>query len=357
MNQSVNIQKGERQSNLELLRLLAMLMILNLHSFWGYTHGSGMLQALDFFRECTSICAVNAFLIISGYFGIRWKLKSIFNLVFQIFFYAFAVYLVASLIGVVDFSYRGLLHNGKCLYSFWSFITYYLLMYICAPMMNAFSEKATSKQLLGFVIILVIAELFITKNYGFLNYCTMYLIGRCLRKNQGGVLENRRIKAGWGYWITTIMIFVIVYMSYKYLHIETAEAMQSVAWGLDYAAPLVILQAVFLVVWFARLEFQSKFVNWCAASTLSIFLIHMHPAIKYIGYYGYTESLYSLSTMEHVWKLALLMITVFCGSIIIDKVRIAISTSVYRIFEWIISKTKIQNTNILSYIPNIVKGE
>lgn len=209
MIQSANIQKVERQSNLELLRLLAMMMILNLHSFRGYTYGSGMLQALDFFRECTSICAVNVFLIISGFFGIRWKLRSIFNLLFQIFFYAFAVYLVACMIGVVDFSYRGLLHNGKCLYSFWGFITRYLLMYLCAPMMNAFSDKATSKQLEGFIIILVISELFITKSYGFLNYCTMYLIGRSLRKNQGGIIGNHRIKAGLGYWLTTILIFVL----------------------------------------------------------------------------------------------------------------------------------------------------
>ena len=69
---------GTRQSNIEALRLLSMLMVLNLHSFWGFEHGSGILQAVDFFRESTSICAVNTFLIISGYFGINWKFKSFF---------------------------------------------------------------------------------------------------------------------------------------------------------------------------------------------------------------------------------------------------------------------------------------
>ena len=66
---------GGRSSNLELLRLLSMFMILNLHSFWGYTHGTGILQAVDFFRDCLCICAVNVFLIISGYFSIRSKFK------------------------------------------------------------------------------------------------------------------------------------------------------------------------------------------------------------------------------------------------------------------------------------------
>ena len=84
-------------------------MILNLHSFWGYNHGSGIVQALDFFRETTSICAVNVFLLISGYFGIKWKWKSFYNLIFQIFFYSFGIYLVACGVGIIEFSISGLL--------------------------------------------------------------------------------------------------------------------------------------------------------------------------------------------------------------------------------------------------------
>lgn len=51
-----NHRGGDRQSNIEVLRLLSMLMVLNLHSFWGFEHGNGILQVIDFFRECTSIC-------------------------------------------------------------------------------------------------------------------------------------------------------------------------------------------------------------------------------------------------------------------------------------------------------------
>lgn len=341
---------GGRNSNIELLRLLSMLMVLVLHSFWGYTHGSGLPQAVDFFVDCAAICAVNVFLIISGYFGIKWKLKSIFSLLFQLFFYAFAVYGVAALMGVIDFSFSGLLSNITCLYTHWSFITCYLLMFLCAPLLNAFVDNVTDKKLLGFIIILVISENLLTRKYFFLNYCTMYLIGRYIFKS--GILNNNKIKAGWGYLITTFLIFIFVFVSFKYLHITDAGKMQSIPWGLDYAAPLVILQAVFLFILFARFKFQSRFVNWCAASCLSIYLIHMHPAIKQIGYYNYTESLYSLPLFEHIWKLVFLIIVVFFGSILIDKVRIPISSLFYKLFVWFLNKTKISNTNILSYIPN-----
>ena len=345
---------GGRNSNLELLRLVSMLMVLVLHSFWGYTHGSGILQALDFFRECAAICAVNVFLIISGFFVIKWKLRSLFNLVFQLFFYAFAVYCVAVLFGVIEFSPKYFLLNAACLYNHWRFITCYLLMYLCAPILNAFVEKVTIKKILGFIIILVISENFLTRHYLFLNYCTMYLVGRYISLSDA--VNNERVKSGKMYWITTILIFVLVYVSFEFLQIKSPRKMQMIPWGLDYAAPLVILQAVFIFIWFARLNFQSKVVNWCAASCLSIFLIHMHPAIKQIGYYNYTESLYSLPVLEHIWKLALLIIIVFFGSIFIDKIRIVISNLCYKVLLWIISVTKLSETKILSYIPNQVSN-
>lgn len=111
-----NHRGGDRQSNIEVLRLLSMLMVLNLHSFWGFEHGNGILQVIDFFRECTSICAVNVFLMISGYLGIRWKFKSFFNLVFQLFFYSFGVYGVAVLLGFASFSFHDIVTCIKCLY-------------------------------------------------------------------------------------------------------------------------------------------------------------------------------------------------------------------------------------------------
>ena len=345
-------QLGGRNSNIELLRLLSMLMVLILHSFWGYTHGSGILQAIDFFRECAAICAVNVFLLISGYFGIRWKLKSIFNLVFQLFFYAFVVYIIAGFIGVIEFSISGLLSNVKCLYAHWEFITYYLVLYLCAPLLNSFVQQVSKEQLLGFIIILVISENFVTRDYAFLNYCTVYLIGRYISISD--VVHNNRIKPWLIYWVTTFVIFGLVYSSFKFLHIVDAALMQKLPWGLSYAAPLVILQAVFLFICFARLKFHSRFINWCAASCLSIFLIHMHPAIKEIGYYDYTESLYSLPVVEHVWKLALLIFVVFGGSILVDKIRILISSICFKILLWILSNTRLSNTNILSYIPNII---
>lgn len=355
-NKRINLVGGgkNRQSNIEALRLLSMLMVLNLHSFWGYEHGSGLLQAADFFRESTSICAVNAFLLISGYFGIKWKFKSFFNLTFQIFFYAFGVYIVAVYIGVVDFSIKEFLYRATCLFTHWGFITAYVLLYMLSPMLNALAEKLSSKELLFTIIILYISELVITPRCGSMNYGIIYLIGRFICKSKA--VERLNLNVAWGYWISTLIIFALVYFSYTLLNINTAERMCGFVFGYSYSGPFVILQAIFLFLVFARMNFTSKFINWCSASCLSIFLIHMHPVINKIGYYSFTESLYDFPVLQHIGVLLLLIISVFFGCILIDKIRIFISDIVYALLCKVKQLLPQRLFELETYIPSVVKN-
>lgn len=89
------IKTKQRQTNIELLRIFSMLMVLVIHynvaTNGQTTHdmvitepwkavGIACLKSLSF------IC-VNCFIIISGYFGIKWKWKSLWNYLFQIAFW------------------------------------------------------------------------------------------------------------------------------------------------------------------------------------------------------------------------------------------------------------------------------
>lgn len=331
-----------------------MLMILNLHSFWGYNHGSGILQFVDFFRESLCICAVDVFLIISGYFGIKWKFKSFWNLAFQLFFYAFGVYLVAVKMGVIEFNTHDFLINAKALYASWGFVTGYLLLYFCSPFLNAFSEASNSRTMLLTIVLLILVEWFICRDNHFLNYGLMYLIGRFLNKSNAG--ERLSMNAGRGYIIISVIITIVVVLLCRYTSCNTAELMCSSPLGYSYAAPLVIIQSIFLFITFYRWNFQSKFVNWLSASTLSIFLIHMHPAINEIGYYNYTESLYRLPAMEHIWKLTVLISAVFFGSILIDKVRILVSNAIYKLLQIIRHSLPDKLFQADTYIPKVIKN-
>ena len=311
-----------------------MLMVLNLHSFDGFNQGHGFWQAFDFFRESTSICAVDCFLMISGYFGIKWKLKSFFNLIFQIFYYSIGIYLVVVALGIVDWNLREFLIRFACLFAkSWGFVVGYVILYFLAPIFNVFTDKTSTRALGQYIFILFLATNFIClsqESVLVFTYSLMYLIGRFLRKIN---IKDSCIPAGKLYVLITLTIFVLVYfVIFKLLHQHNAVSLFVGFIGYRYSAPLVILQAAFLLIYFSKLEFNSKIINWGAASCFSIFLIHMHPTIKEIGYLSYTRSLYNQPVLYHIIALTFLIVTVFCMSIIIDKLRICISNSCYTLF-------------------------
>lgn len=331
---------GARLSNIELLRLLCMLMVLNLHSFAGWQHGSGFWQAVDFFRESTSICAVDCFVLISGYFGIHWKFKSFFNLVFQIFFYSIVIYLFAVGIGIVGWSLTDFAERFACLFAAeksWGFAVSYVLLYFCAPLLNALAEKSTTNGLLCYIVVFFIAINFICLPDIVFTYFLVYLVGRYLKKIN--VMECK-MKAGTYYWIVTGLIFLLTYgLLYKLLGIRNASMVNSLPvgfLGFAYSSPFVIIHSVFLFAAFAKLKINSSIINWCAASSFAIFLIHMHPSIKEIGYYSFTRGLYDYPVLYHIVVLTVLILTVFVLSILVDKIRILISDGCY----CLISKVK-----------------
>ena len=84
-----------RQSNIELLRIIAMFLVLIVHADFT-SIGCPNIEDIEtspissFFRILTqslSLICVNLFVLISGYFGINPKSKSILSLIFQVFFF------------------------------------------------------------------------------------------------------------------------------------------------------------------------------------------------------------------------------------------------------------------------------
>lgn len=108
----------ERNSSIELFRILAAFSVLIGH-FNGWFLGdlaviqrpetiSGYGQTL-----IASLCAVciNCFIIISGYFGIRLRLKTLWNFIIQLLGIFVPLYLISCLIGVDVLSIKTLIHN------------------------------------------------------------------------------------------------------------------------------------------------------------------------------------------------------------------------------------------------------
>lgn len=85
----------KRQINIEVLRIIAMLLVLvghfNIACNGDVTYElvhTNLLKAIGIaeVKSWTFVC-VPCFIVISGYFGIHWKWKGLFNYLFQIGFW------------------------------------------------------------------------------------------------------------------------------------------------------------------------------------------------------------------------------------------------------------------------------
>ena len=98
-----NPTKSQRQSNLELLRILSMMLVMLVHYLPLRSPTTAtMLIAQPFkalmnleLRSIAIIC-VHCFILISGFFGIRWKVKSFLGLMFQLLFWAIIGFFIAK---------------------------------------------------------------------------------------------------------------------------------------------------------------------------------------------------------------------------------------------------------------------
>jgi len=147
-----------RQSNIELLRIVAMLMVLVVHAnYWRVgvpTHAEAVLSPFPTFiriliQHLASPC-VDVFIIISGYFAIRPKLKSIANLWFLLAFWGSVAFVFdgGSIVHRVCFPFLG-----------W-FIPAYLGLYLISPVLNQYAEHEDAKRFGWYLLIFFALQTF-----------------------------------------------------------------------------------------------------------------------------------------------------------------------------------------------------
>lgn len=147
--------KKVRSSNLELLRLLSMFFVLVVHTDFqalGMPDRTEMtiLPLFSVFRiiiEAFAIVCVNSFVLLSGWFGINFHIKSLCNLLFQCAFFLIGIYTFTILIGIEPLSISGIKRCLMLTNNVW-FVKCYLGMFIMAPILNAFVKKLTKEHLI-----------------------------------------------------------------------------------------------------------------------------------------------------------------------------------------------------------------
>lgn len=174
----------ERLQNIELLRIVCMFFIIlfhiNLNVILRNSETSEILNYVAICGNSIVSVAVNCFILISGYFGIKIKTKSFVGLLFQTEFYSVVVLAMAIFMGYTFVFPSGLIPFKPS--GLW-FIPQYIMLYLLSPILN---QLVASKYLhcRSIVILLIISYIayFIGKYQGYnvLNFILLYLTGRWL---------------------------------------------------------------------------------------------------------------------------------------------------------------------------------
>ena len=123
---------------MELLRILAMLMVLVLHINIGATGRPSVEQCVTeplntwmrYFFQCLAEPSVNVFVLISGWFGIRFRFSRLAGLFFQCFFFGLLIWLAAIIFGFGEpMAIKNLASLGLFTTNIW-FVKSYIILYI-----------------------------------------------------------------------------------------------------------------------------------------------------------------------------------------------------------------------------------
>ncbi len=177
-----------RNSNIELCRILSMVMVILLHSSYstfGWPTTLSLSTIVLSFVESFSIIAVNVFVLITGYFSATLKIKSIFNFCFIVFFYGLVKIICQILDGSFHIASLLVFTNQN-----WFVLCYFGLI-LFTPILNEYINKI-DKISLRFEIIVLLALEFISDfipgiggiyngGYSVLSFIVIYLIGRYIR--------------------------------------------------------------------------------------------------------------------------------------------------------------------------------
>lgn len=277
-----------RYIGIECCRIIAMLMICNLHvlGIGGVLDKVGNQKDIYYFLanilEAFSYPAVNIFILISGYVGLysQFSYKKMSKFWLQIIFYTisitltFAVFSKLSVTPTEWFYALTPISNGQ----YWYMSCYFGLMLI-APLLNQ-AILTMKKELLlpiitgGFIYFSIIPTIFkqdslgIWRGYSVLWMILLYIVGAIIRKfKYESYFQSWKVILG--ILLLTSLTFVLYFFNYE-------------QWR-SYSSPTVTFQGILIFLLCLSIKnippSLEKIVLLLSPLTLGVYLFHVHPLI------------------------------------------------------------------------------
>lgn len=293
-----NIEK--RESNIELLRILLIIGVIILH--YNNVNGGGGLKYAEvgtvnryilFVMESIFICAVDLFMIISGYFMITSETRNLWKpikLLTQVSFFRVTIYLVDSFISD-EFVVKEII---GCLVPINYFVILYVVVYFLSPYLNIVMKKLNKSNVTVFMIIMffwfsiyptfvdILVEFTCSSldglssigmfgsqsGYTCVNFLLCYSVGACVR-----LYSEKFEKVKFSVLLFSLVANVFFIVLWSIIEETKGWGLGKVAW--EYCNPFVISTGLVLFLLFKRIKMRNLiWINVLAKGSFTVFLVH-----------------------------------------------------------------------------------
>lgn len=264
------IPANDRQSNIELLRIVAMSMIVIGHFLY---HGVTKENMPRFLYELLyTYCrdGVNLFFLISGFFRIKSTVKSVARLVFTVLFFECINYLLVY-IAVGEVYFDGLLSTLFFPVSrspYW-FLQVYLFLIICSPLINRGIDGMSLNKLRLFILVFSVFTCYScgvghngsnSNGYTFLQGVYMYCVAAYLKRDNRLMSRLKGVKC-------IVVAFVMLTFGALMVYYYNKQTLTS------YNGFINIITSTLIFTYFVNLNIRSKAINIIASGALGCYLL------------------------------------------------------------------------------------
>lgn len=271
-----------RQSNIELLRCIAMLFIIVYHlclfALGGIQTGTNLYQAI----QIPLHIGVPLFVLISGYFGIRFSLSSLMRLCSKGYMY----FVPLAVIPMLLTQSAGVKDVLKSIFIFgfdaqW-YLNTYLYLFLFSPIINRYLEHITKVQRFYLLAILAFMSIYIgnvtqgdtslVEGKNLTNFLLLYVIGNTIRYYQETIngFSQKTL-------VSTYLAFnFLLVVGFMYVPFVAGKIWK---YSFAYNSPIIILNSVWLFAIFSKLTVNSKFVNWLGSGVFACYLLQCPTVI------------------------------------------------------------------------------
>lgn len=326
--------KKEKNVNIEILRIVSMIMILILHFFY---HGNilnempkkiNLLCVSTISVEVLCIVAVNIFILISGYFLCKSKfdINKIIKLYGEIFVYSLIIGFILLLTNKIELNIKNLI------YIFFPFITQrywffnaYILLILLFPFLNVLINNISKEKFKLLLIILFIINSILpiginnsvslnsaNSLYWFLN---LYLMGSYIRINK---INFKKKCFVYGYIAINVLYIIISIIVFK------IGGVSKLMYILKYNLPFAYISSVLLFLIVLNTDFKvndkiKKIIMFFSSSTFAVYIIHENPFVRNLLWNEMLNTSKFYFKYGYIYMIVVLLIIYICCTLI-DKI-------------------------------------